>query len=171
MISQFNSKRSDGVSYPIFRLKLFITQSLKLKCLFCKHVQSALIVLQPTYPHYWSDTPTPSIYGQTVISGVTFASFGSTLCPVGRNVAITSSGRNAEDADAWHPVILRNIELIAVETDSKLFFVKTDPRWINQGICVFRRIAPPQRWIRRKRGSSSALTGTRFCSAFLIGFS
>ncbi len=52
---------------------------------------------------------------------------------MGRNVAITSSGRNAQESDAWHPVILRNIELIGVETDSKVFFARTDPSWINQG--------------------------------------
>ena len=88
---------------------------------------------QPTAPHQWSDTPTPSIYGQTVVSGVTFASFGSTQCPVGRNVAITSSSRIAEEADAWRPLILRNIELLGVEAESKVFFAKTDPVWINQG--------------------------------------
>jgi hypothetical protein len=55
---------------------------------------------------------------------------------VGRNVAITSSARNAEEADAWHPVILHNIELVDVETDSKVFFAKTEPKWINQGTCL-----------------------------------
>ena len=56
---------------------------------------------------------------------------------MGRNVAITSSGQIAQDSDSWHPVILRNIELISVENDSKVFFSKTDPKWINQGTMAY----------------------------------
>ena len=48
-------------------------------------------------------------------------------------MAITSSGHKAKHADVWHPVILRNIELIGVETDSKVFFSSSNPAWINQG--------------------------------------
>jgi hypothetical protein len=107
--------------------------------MLCPHLISILF-FQPTYPHTWIDTPTPSIYGQTVISGVAFAAFGSTSCQVGRNVAITSTGRLGKNADAWHPVILRNIELIDVETDSKVFFSKTDSKWINQGNTIHWKI-------------------------------
>jgi hypothetical protein len=90
-------------------------------------------ILQPLI-HPWGDMTTPSIYGQTVISGITFGSFGSTNClPADRNVAITGTGRKGENSDAWHPVILNNIELVDVEEDSKIYLVPTNPDWINQG--------------------------------------
>ncbi len=76
----------------------------------------------------------PSIYGQTVISSVTFGSYGSTKClPADRNVAITGTGRNGENSDAWHPAVLSNIELVDVDEDSKVYMVPTNPDWINQG--------------------------------------
>jgi hypothetical protein len=85
--------------------------------------------------HPWGDTTVPSIYGQTVISGVTFGSYGYTGCvPADRNVAITGTGRNGENSDAWHPAVLSNIELVDVEEDSKVYIVPTDPEWINQGV-------------------------------------
>ncbi len=91
------------------------------------------VMLQPKI-HPWSDSTVPSIYGQTIISGVTFGSYGSTECaPAERNVAITGIGRNGLHSDAWHPAILRNIELAGVEEDSKVHFAPTDPSWINQG--------------------------------------
>jgi hypothetical protein len=100
-------------------------------------IQSDRVMLQPKKP--WSYSAVPSIYGQTIISGVTFGSFGSTTCaPAERNVAISGIGRNGLHSDVWHPVILRNIELAGVEEDSKVHFVPTDPDWINQGgyLCI-----------------------------------
>jgi hypothetical protein len=98
--------------------------------------QSDDCVLQPI--HAWDDMPMPSIYGLTVISGVTFGAYGSTNCfPADRNVAITGTGRSGMNSDAWHPASLSNIELVDVEEDSKVFIVPTSPDWINQGNSFF----------------------------------
>ncbi len=84
-----------------------------------------------------SGLPAPSIYGQTLISSVAFdpiESYGATKCfPADRNVAITGTGRNGKNLDAWHPAILNSIELVDVEEDSKVYLVPTNPGWINQG--------------------------------------
>ena len=94
--------------------------------------QSDNCVMQPLHP--WDDMSMPSIYGLTIISGVTFGSYGSTNCvPANRNVAITGTGRSGMNSDAWHPASLSNIELVDVEEDSKVYIVPTSPDWINQG--------------------------------------
>jgi hypothetical protein len=93
--------------------------------------------LQP-YAAPWYDAESyPSIYGRTDISFVTFAKFGQNRCSGGkRDFAIAGHDQKAFAADAWHPVYLKQIELIDVDFKSTVYLHPPDPKWLNSGDCI-----------------------------------
>ena len=93
--------------------------------------------LQPNiFPWYDADAY-PSIYGKTEVSSVTFAKFGKRHCPTTRrDFAVAGHDPGALAADAWHPVSLRQTEMVDVEFESVIYLQRPNPGWLSGQDCI-----------------------------------
>jgi hypothetical protein len=77
-----------------------------------------------------------ALYGQMELDGVTFARFGQFCNDDARagivDAAVSGLPGEADGADGWHPVLLRNIEKVEVAPSAMAFLDPPDPAWINQ---------------------------------------
>ncbi len=77
------------------------------------------------------------MYGRTEVTSVTFAKFGKRRCPTAkRDFAVAGHDPGAGAADAWHPVSLRQIEIVDVEVESKIYFQLPNPGWLSGQDCI-----------------------------------
>eukprot|EP00961_Rhodomonas_salina_P088399 1188685-Rhodomonas_salina.3 len=96
-----------------------------------------------------------ALFGQTDLDGVTFANFGQP-CNTGPRAgrwdhAVTGVPPSAGMADGWHPLTLKNMELVNVAMEAKIRMSGTsiahpqgnqvllqppNPSWINQADCI-----------------------------------
>ena len=88
--------------------------------------------MAPDIDVYSSSSSYPAIEGYTSITGITLANFDINFCGV-RDVAFEI---NPDYADAFHPVGVRDIELVDVDYNSLALFHPPNPRWINPTDCI-----------------------------------
>jgi hypothetical protein len=71
------------------------------------------------------------------VFSVTFAGFGRAPAPcTKRDYALAGHDPSAIAADAWHPMTLREIELVEVDKESLVRLQPPSPAWINQADCI-----------------------------------
>jgi hypothetical protein len=97
--------------------------------------------LQPTAEPWDAHDVYPTIWGLTELKGITFSDFGVSPCDTGsdagaRNFAIAGHSPTARAADAWHPMSVREMEVVRVDADSVVRFPGPDSGWLNQDDCI-----------------------------------
>ena len=96
--------------------------------------------MAPKIFNWYNAASYPSLWGQTFLDEITFAKFGK-YCTSGARGGVVDaalSGIPPRDgaADAWHPVITTNIELVQVDPKARVFLNPPDPAWINHEDCI-----------------------------------
>ena len=74
-----------------------------------------------------------------------------------RDYALAGHDPSANAADAWHPMSLRKIELVAVDWESLALLQPPNPAWINQADCIDMDCDGPR--VRPFDSSCSSLVG------------
>jgi hypothetical protein len=93
--------------------------------------------LQPDVSAWFDTEAYPSIYGRTEISFVTFANFGKGRCPTAnRDFAVAGHDPEARATDAWHPVSLRQTEMVRVDYESAIYLQRPNPKWLSGQDCI-----------------------------------